>query len=660
MSGSMMDTTNTEIVNETYFNCLTRSISNLYGIQFFDKLKHLVCAHNNLTSLPNLPNTLDTLECYVNKITSISSLPNSLRVLSCSQNSLTSLPKLPDSLRVLDLWQNNLTSLPILPDSLMFLECSYNYLTSLPNIPISLKQLNCTYNPNLFCLPPVFQDKIETINVRDNTRIICLPNSFSYTYSSDGSGSLPICSPDSGCPIVYNIAGNIHEDTSTTCLLDSLHNGIRLQNVKLKKYKNGILDHQLYCTIGGYYSFDADITDSIDIVVDTTGKPYSVSCPIIGRRSLKLTLSDSIFYNQDFGLKCTGVDLGVQSIYGTLRKGFTRPVYINAGDLTRAFNLNCGKGISGTVTTTISGSASYDTPFTGALTPSSVSASSITYTISDFGAINIDSAFNILVKVDSSAVLGSNICISTVVSTSSVDINHANDSLTYCGIVVNSFDPNDKLVYPKATIGAGEWLTYTINFQNTGTDTAYHIIVRDTLDSNLDLGSFTYLASSHQPQIDIDGNAVMFNFPQINLLDSFHNEPKSHGWVQYKIKSLISLPPFAIIKNKASIYFDNNDPIVTNTTSNINSPLHIQSNNHFVDFKLSPNPAASFITVLSTEAGEFKLFNLLGSEVYHSNVSKPNTALDIHLPQMADGLYIYQFNSENGATSTGKLFIQSK
>lgn len=101
--------------------------------------------------------------------------------------------------------------------------------------------------------------------------------------------------------------------------------------------------------------------------------------------------------------------MGVASIYGTFRRGFSRPLYIRGGDISSAYKLNCGKGTSGTVTTTISGSASYDAPFIHALTPSSVSGSTITYSIADFGAINLSTAFNLWVKVDSSAVLGSSI-----------------------------------------------------------------------------------------------------------------------------------------------------------------------------------------------------------------------------------------------------------
>jgi uncharacterized repeat protein (TIGR01451 family) len=738
MSGSLLDTTNTGIVNATSLNCSYNLIANLYGVQFFDKLESLICTGNPITSwpalpaslksldcaqcsltglpalpdslielncgqnmlvtLPTLPATLTVLQCHFNdltslsglpnltsllchenNLTSISSLPSTLLYFACANNNLTSLPPLPSGMKQFNCTYNSLTSLPTLPDSLVTLHCSENFLETLPTLPNSLVELNCSNNrlssisnisdslvifycwdnPNLYCLPPFTNKSFFEFGVTKNTGISCLPKAISIHWASDSSAYLPICTPSTGCPIVNNIMGAIHQDTSASCALDSLHNGVALKNIKVKKYKNGVLNHQEYISLSGYYSFDADITDSIDVVVDTLGLPLNVSCPVIGRRSAKLTLGDSMFYNQDFGIKCKGVDLGINAIYGTFRKGFTRPLLIRAGDLSSIYNLNCSDGTSGTVTTTITGAASYSAPYPDALTPSSVSGSTITYTISDFGAIDLNSAFNIWVKTDSAAVVGSNICINSIISTTATDINHFNDTLNYCGNVVNSFDPNDKLVYPTNTTGIDEWLTYTINFQNTGTDTAYHIIVRDTLDSYLNLGSFTYLASSHNPQIDIDGNAVMFNFPRINLVDSLHNEAESHGWVQYKIKTLAALPPLVTIKNKASIYFDDNDPVVTNTTSNINTSLSIRSHYQMSAFKIYPNPASSNITIEATETGEFKMFNLLGSEVYHATVSKSNTITNISLPKLANGLYIYQFSSDVGTTNTGKLFIDS-
>lgn len=641
-------------------DCSSNNLSGLPSLP--GSLSALVCSNNILTSLPALPGSLTLLTCQYNHLSALPTLPGSLKRLLSSNNQLLSLPTLPGSLEELECQNNYIITLPLLPSLLDKLDCSANRLINIPNIPINLENFYCQDNPTLSCLPSFSQDSFLIFQIRKGTNISCLPKLVYSSRDYDSTLSLPMCGTASSCSFSYNIIGNVHQDTSATCLLDSMSNGNSSLGIKLLKFKNGILNQQTYTNTKGIYIFDADISDSIDIFIDTAGQPFSLSCPPSGRRSAKITASDSMFYYQDFGLKCKGggIDLSVNSISGTFRKGFTRPLNIYAGDFTSKFKLNCVTGKSGTVTTSISGSASYLAPQLGALTPSSVSGGTITYSIADFGKINFNKAFNIYVKVDSAAVLGSSICIHTVVSTSAVDFNHSNDTLTYCGNVVNSFDPNEKIVYPAETIGPNEWLTYTINFQNTGTDTAYNIIVRDTLDSYLDIGSFTYLASSHNPQVNVAGNAVAFNFPNINLLDSLHNEPESHGWLQYKIKTLSSLPTFATVSNKASIYFDDNDPIVTNTTSNVNPPLSIKNSSRNAHFKLYPNPTSSKITIETTEAGAFKIFNMLGAIVYSSIIQKQNSTTPITLPAFADGLYIYQFISEKGANNTGKLYLQSK
>lgn len=639
----------------SYLDCPNNKLSSLPSLP--SSLWHLNCYRNQLVGLPVLPTSLKFLDLDYNKLTSLPSIPGNVYYLHVSNNKLTNLPSLPSSLTVLDCSYNSISVLPTLPVILDFMNCNSNRLINIPNIPAKLLYINCEDNPYLYCLPAYIQDTFQYFRVFLGTGISCIPKPI-YTPMSTGiSGTPAICSALGGCSIAYNILGNVHQDTSSSCLTDSFYNGNVSPGIKVKKFKNGILNQQTYTNSDGYYSFEADITDSIDIVIDTAGQPFVLSCPPSGKRSSRITMSDSVFYYQDFGVKCKGVDWGVNSIYGSFRKGFSRPVYINAGEFIQKYKLQCAKGTSGVVTTTINGAASYESPMSGALFPSSVSGATISYTIADFGAIDMNTAFNIYVKTDSTAVLGSDICIQTIATTSSTDINRSNDSLTFCGLVVNSFDPNNKLVYPSTTIGPNEWLTYTINFQNTGTDTAYQIIVRDTLDAYLNLNSFTYLASSHKPEVNLTGNAVAFNFKNINLLDSFHNEPKSHGWLQYKIKTVSTLPTYAKVSNNASIYFDENEPILTNTTVNINDPLSIRFKNTLSDFTIYPNPASSQITIETGEVGELKILDLLGSSLFYSKIITPNTPTKFNLPKLSPGLYIYQFSTDKGTSKTGKLHI---
>jgi len=136
-----------------------------------------------------------------------------------------------------------------------------------------------------------------------------------------------------------------------------------------------------------------------------------------------------------------------------------------------------------------------------------------------------------------------------------------------------AYDPNDKQVFPLGYsenhyIAQDEVLEYLVRFQNTGNAPATDIHVLDTLDLNLDISKFELLANSHSVQAIIDQNTrvVDFYFENIMLPDSVNNEPESHGFVSFQIEMLDDLPLLTEINNTAGIYFDNNPPIITNTT----------------------------------------------------------------------------------------------
>lgn len=130
--------------------------------------------------------------------------------------------------------------------------------------------------------------------------------------------------------------------------------------------------------------------------------------------------------------------------------------------------------------------------------------------------------------------------------------------------VQGSFDPNDKLVTPEGFISAATELTYLIRFQNTGNDTAFNVVVRDTLDSGLDPSTLELGASSHPYTFELSGERQLtFRFNNIQLPDSFINEPSSHGFLSYKVKPW-SDGRDTVIENAANIYFDFNLPVRTN------------------------------------------------------------------------------------------------
>ena len=107
-----------------------KSLTYIPSLKRFHKLKKLHCDNNQLTSLPELNDSLQILYCWSNKLTHLPKLNNSLQELHCSNNQLTRLPELNDSLKELYCYNNQLTILPKLNDSLKQLDCSHNPLTS--------------------------------------------------------------------------------------------------------------------------------------------------------------------------------------------------------------------------------------------------------------------------------------------------------------------------------------------------------------------------------------------------------------------------------------------------------------------------------------------------------------------------------------------------
>jgi uncharacterized repeat protein (TIGR01451 family) len=136
-----------------------------------------------------------------------------------------------------------------------------------------------------------------------------------------------------------------------------------------------------------------------------------------------------------------------------------------------------------------------------------------------------------------------------------------------------AYDPNDKQVFPvgysdEHYIATDTTLEYLIRFQNTGNAPATHVIIRDTIDDNLDLTSFQFLANSHPvfTTVRYESREVEFYFQNIMLPDSVNNEPESHGFVSFRIRPQADIPLLTELNNTAAIYFDNNPPIITNTT----------------------------------------------------------------------------------------------
>ena len=149
------------------------------------------------------------------------------------------------------------------------------------------------------------------------------------------------------------------------------------------------------------------------------------------------------------------------------------------------------------------------------------------------------------------------------------------------------FDPNDKQGFPlgyaeQNYIQQENQIEYLIRFQNTGNDTAFQVVLIDTIDEKLDLTTFRPGAASHAYEFEILGTGTLkFTFPNANLPDSTTNAIGSQGFVQFVIAPKQDILPGQVIYNDVDIYFDTNDPIRTNETYHTIEKPKLYAQQHF-------------------------------------------------------------------------------
>lgn len=620
-----------------YLDCSGNQLTSIPGTPLAQKI---ICDSNQLTGLPALPASLRFLYCTDNNISQLPELPPSLQMLYCDHNQLSTLPALPHSLAVLYCNNNQLTALPPLPSTLYNLVCSYNLLTSLPPIPAQLQDLECVNNPSLSCLPYIFQNQVYIFKI-SGTNIHCLPDRFTSTIYDVNPAGMSICAANSGCDFFYNVIGNVHYDTSSSCLLDSLYPGSPIAGVKVQLKRAGNVIKQFYSSASGDYTFKTDSFTNYTLDFDNLTLDAQTICPVSGSIDFSVAPADSIKRNINLGLQCPALDYSVKSItslFHPFRTNILCPVKIRAGNNQKwrdPINCTVVAGRPGTVTTMYTGPVHYQGPDSGALTPSLISGNTLTYNLPNLDSLK-DDDLNIVFSTDTDAVIGSVICFTVIIKCSGSDGKPYNDTLTICFNVHDPHDPNLKEVYPLDTMQSGDWLTYTIHFQNTGNDTAYTAVVRDTLSQNVDAASFQYLGSSHKAVIQLSGSAMEFTFPKINLVDSATNPPLSEGWIQYKVRSKSNLPLLSQIKNTAYIYFDNTPAIVTNTTVNtidtVASPLGIARITDAGSIHLYPNPNKGTFTLLTsgTTHSDYTITDMLGAVIQQQPITADRQTIDLN------------------------------
>lgn len=250
------------------------------------------------------------------------------------------------------------------------------------------------------------------------------------------------------------------------------------------------------------------------------------------------------------------------------------------------------------------------------------------------------------------------------------DAYPSNNTISFCQPVTGSFDPNSKDVIPRGYGSEGyittsdSVLNYTVHFQNTGNDTAFTVIVIDTLSQFLNISSIVPGASSHPYTFNLSEHGILtFRFDHILLPDSNVNEAGSNGFFNYTVNLKPNLPVGTVIENKASIFFDFNLPIVTNYTKNtIASPLKINEIISNSKVEVYPNPFKDKTTFeIKSENSKLpyklEVYNILGKKVRSIDNINSNT-FKFSSDDLESGIYLYKVLSSEKEIGKGKIFVE--
>lgn len=265
--------------------------------------------------------------------------------------------------------------------------------------------------------------------------------------------------------------------------------------------------------------------------------------------------------------------------------------------------------------------------------------------------------------VSTSANLGEIITNIAEYATNTNDVVSENDIATLSEIVIGSYDPNDimeshgpEILYDSFT--EDDYLYYTIRFQNVGTASAINVTIDNVLDDKLDKSTFQMIRASHSYGIERVFDELTWQFNNIDLADSTTDEPNSHGFVYYRIKPLAGYSVGDIIPNAASIVFDFNAPIVTNTfNTEFVETLGIQDYSLNAQFLLTPNPSKDVVNLKfnSIQSNvDVTIIDILGKMVLTHNAQQRST-VQLNISSLESGVYFVKIKDQSGQSGLKKL-----
>jgi fimbrial isopeptide formation D2 family protein len=453
-----------------------------------------------------------------------------------------------------------------------------------------------------------------------------------------------------------NLSGKVYFDKNANCIFDTGDEAFTNAHVKVT---DPVTSNTYFVNtdVNGDYDIKVPIGPSYDVTMWSSY--YTISCPVGGHTGVTVP-STGI----DLGLDCpAGFDLFGNITGAGFRPGFPR--FFNA----RPFNVACTP-TNGTIKVVLSDPRISYYPSTFIGTPPAVNGDTLSW---NFTGLTFSSGtgsiagtyFPFYVLTDTSVSLTDTICMEVIVEPTTGDLDPSNNSEIICFPVNNSYDPNEKTAQPLGVnenhiVSPETQFEYTIHFQNTGNDVAYKVYILDELDANLDLSTIEIHGSTHPMKFDvINERTLRFTFDNINLPDSASDPVGSQGSVTFTVDHVPGIALGTQIENQVGIYFDFNEPIITNKVVRTVDVLSSISELPVAEriAQVYPNPAQDVLIVQlnNSETADIHLRGITGKTIWNRSVSNGKAVVSVS--DLPAGVYLLEINT-NETRQVERLIVK--
>lgn len=236
-----------------------------------------------------------------------------------------------------------------------------------------------------------------------------------------------------------------------------------------------------------------------------------------------------------------------------------------------------------------------------------------------------------------------------------------------CDYIIGAYDPNDKFAWPfgvgnTSRIDRTDELEYRIRFQNTGSDTAFTVVLVDTLSDYLDIETLRFTGNSHPYTYTLENRTLTVRFENIILPDSASNPEGSIGYIRFALEQMEDNPVDYVIENFADIYFDFNEPIRTNSAIRTVGETALIAQNQLQNngINIYPNPAKGEV-FFSLPADDLKSASLDVFDMYGKLITQRKMSgsypYKLDLTGLSSGIYFVKIKTDS-TNYSGRFMVE--